>query len=314
MSRRRYMTTIGGTILCALGIVYFTQAGKAPAAAIAPQPSIMQQVVPTPAANGALREDAPADLDGLRHGEPLPGFHAPAPLPLPQGAEQEARRDTDCAVTATAAPGEMATVHLQVQAPCHRGERLTVHHGGMIFSDRTDANGIFAADIPALSERAVFIVAFADGKGAAATTRVQGLNEIDRIVLQWGGQAGFELHAREFGANYGDPGHVWFGYRGDGAVGRLIRLGNPEVFNAKLADIYSFPAGHAPRAGAVAVSVEAEVTENNCGRDISAQTVELKGGRLRNPRDLMLSMPDCDAVGTFLVLNNLVDDLKIAAR
>ncbi len=31
-------------------------------------------------------------------------------------------------------------------------------------------------------------------------------------------------------------------------------------------------------------------------------------------RDLILSVPDCDAVGDFLVLNNLVDDLKIAGK
>ncbi len=314
MSHRRYMTTIGGTILCALGIVYFTQAGKAPAAAFAPQPSTTQQAVSTPAMNGALREDPPADLGGLRRDDPQPGLRAPDALPQPEQPEHAALRETDCPITASATPGEMAIVHLQVQAPCLPGQRLTVHHGGMMFSDKTDANGAFAADIPALSERAVFIVAFANGKGAVATARAEGLKDVDRVVLQWGGNAGFELHAREFGANYGDPGHVWFGAPGNGAVGRMIRLGNPEVFNAKLADIYSFPAGQAPRAGAVAVSVEAEVTQDNCGRDISAETMELKGGQLHNPRDLVLSVPDCDAVGTFLVLNNLVDDLKIAAK
>ena len=31
-------------------------------------------------------------------------------------------------------------------------------------------------------------------------------------------------------------------------------------------------------------------------------------------RDLSLSIPACDGVGDFLVLKNLVEDLKIAAR
>jgi hypothetical protein len=61
------------------------------------------------------------------------------------------------------------------------------------------------------------------------------------------------------------------------------------------------------------VSVEAEITEANCGRDVAAQTFHVHAGEIQT-RDLSMTIPACDAVGDFLVLNNLIEDLKIAAN
>jgi hypothetical protein len=56
------------------------------------------------------------------------------------------------------------------------------------------------------------------------------------------------------------------------------------------------------------------VTDRNCGRDISAQSLEMRASGGLRTRELELSIPNCTALGDFLVLNNLMDDLKIAAR
>lgn len=64
----------------------------------------------------------------------------------------------------------------------------------------------------------------------------------------------------------------------------------------------------------MALSIEAEVTAGNCGQDISAQAIELRRDGTLRTRELSLAVPDCDGVGDFLVLNNLLDDLKIAAN
>ncbi|UWQ79252.1 hypothetical protein K3725_18470 [Leisingera sp. S132] len=61
------------------------------------------------------------------------------------------------------------------------------------------------------------------------------------------------------------------------------------------------------------MTAEAEVTGRNCGQDIIAQALRLTGGRLTS-RDLVMVMPDCEAQRSFLVLNNLLEDLKIAAN
>ena len=220
-----------------------------------------------------------------------------------------------CEIHATAQAAPMAMVTISIEAPCNRNERLTIHHTGMIFTAATSAEGRYQASVPALAEAAVFVAQFDSGDGAVMAADIPDLNGLDRIALQWSGRAGFQIHAREFGAAYGAAGHVWSGSAvpADGG-GTLVRLGDGDALNPNIVEIYTFPTGQATRSGTVAVTVEAEVTDTNCGRDIAAQSIELHGQGPARTQDLVLSMPDCSAVGDFLVLNNLVDDLKIAAR
>jgi hypothetical protein len=53
------------------------------------------------------------------------------------------------------------------------------------------------------------------------------------------------------------------------------------------------------------------VSEANCGRELEAQTIATGDAGLK-VQDIVLAMPDCEAVGEFLVLKNLFNDLKIA--
>lgn len=207
----------------------------------------------------------------------------------------------------------MAMVSLTVSAPCHGGERLTVHHSGMTFTAALDLNGHYAAQVPALTRTAVYIAETVSGGGAVAVAEVADAEAMERVVLQWSGQSGLEMHALEFGAEYGSDGHVWHGAQPGTAAGQLVRLGDASLLAPRIAEIYSMPASHAGRSGTVALTAEAEVTGLNCGRDISAQALQLSGGRLSS-RDLVMAMPDCDAQSSFLVLNNLVEDLKIASN
>ena len=99
-----------------------------------------------------------------------------------------------------------------------------------------------------------------------------------------------------------------------GEGGFLTVLGNAGAFAPRLAEVYTFPTATAAREGNIDLTVETEVTAANCGRLIEAQALEIRAeGELRT-RDLSLNMPNCDAIGNFLVLNNLMDDLKIAAK
>lgn len=235
-----------------------------------------------------------------------------------------------CGMAAQAVPGPGAMVALQISAPCRGDERVTVHHQGMMFTATLDSHGNRDLTVPALASTAVFIiepssvatavddaagmtpVAVSDG-GAVAIAQVSDMVEVDRIVLQWSGNSGFEVHAREFGAQYGDVGHIWHGAQAGFGAGEIIQLGDRSQLAPRLAEVYSFPHGLAAQSGSIAISVEAEITEINCGREISAQSLRLAGGRMQT-RDLVLAMPDCGTVGDFLVLNNLVENLKIAAK
>lgn len=224
-----------------------------------------------------------------------------------------------CDVAASAETRAGAMVALSVSAPCFANDRVMLHHNGMMFTDVLDQDGTLELVVPALVENAVFIVQFQGGQAAVAMAEVPSIVFYDRVAVQWTGEAGFELHAREFGAEYGDEGHVWAGAARDvssaamGDAGFISLLGRRDTHEPHIAQVYSFPESAASRSGTISVSVEAEITEDNCGRDVAAQTFRLHRGELKT-RDLSMTIPGCDATGDFLVLNNLIENLKIAAK
>ncbi|WP_264211836.1 hypothetical protein [Leisingera thetidis] len=301
MLSKQAMLTSGMTLACALGIGFFMQ---------------------TSGSGWLARSTAAADPE-------LPGEPEAAQLLIekitltsapPETARAEPERQSaeiappaTCRMAATAKAAALAMVSLSVKASCRANERLTVHHSGMSFTAALDDTGQYSAMIPALARTAVFIAETASGSGAVAVAEVDGLEAIERVVLQWSGNSGFELHAREFGAAYGNSGHVWHGAAAKAGAGQVVRLGDDSLLAPRVVEIYSLPVRLPGRSGIVSLTAEAEVTGINCGRDISAQALQLRGGQLSN-RDLVLAMPDCEALGSFLVLNNLVEDLKIAAN
>ncbi|NIY96435.1 translocase [Salipiger sp. HF18] len=264
-----------------------------------------------PATRAAYRVPAQPSLASLRT----------VPAPDSAASLQAAAASPDCIVTARAEVELGAMVALEVMAPCYRSERVAIHHQGMMFTEITRPDGSLRVSVPALAESALFIVSFGNGDGAIARAEVPVLPYYDRVVLQGQGGSGLGLHALEFGAGYRDEGHVWSERTGDveraaqGDGGFLTRLGNSLVPGALVAEVYSFPTGGAKREGSVALTVEAEVTAGNCGTTVEAQMLDRRGSGRLGVNDLSLDMPACDGgVGDFLVLNNLVEDLKIAAR
>jgi len=337
MSRKRLVSMVGGTVTCALAIGFFMQRAEtsSPRNLVPELPSPVQQVVLKPAVSVAPTALMATDVATQPDMQNLVLASSVAPTmispSLPEPALWTANSgdiptedtaipaDPDiprlgCDVTATATPGDMAMVELKVSAPCFTNERITIHHSGMMFTQVTDDLGELSVNVPALSDRAVFVVAFASGKGTVALTNVPSLAKFDRVAVQWTGDTGFQIHAREFGATYGETGHVWSGTDTRQSVGFVTRLGDPETLIPQMAEIYTYPSSTTSQSGVIALSVEAEITPENCGRDISAQSLELRDRSPLRTRDLVLAMPNCAALGDFLVLNNLVDDLKIAAR
>jgi len=339
MSRKRIVSMVGGTISCALAIGFFMQRGEsasprnlAPALPPQVQQAVLEPIAsanPDTATAGKVANQATtqnlvlvSSMEPERIPPALPKLAILSAVPVHASTDGiEFPMDPEmprvgCDVNATATPGALAMVTLDISAPCFTNERVTVHHNGMMFTQVTDEAGHLLVDVPALSDRAVFIISFGDGKGTVALTSVPDLANYKRVVVQWSGKAGFEIHAREFGAAYGETGHVWSGAASDGknGVGFVTRLGNSDTLAPQMAEIYTFPSEANSVSGIVALSVEAEVTQANCGRDISAQSLEFRDRSPLRTRDLVLTMPDCSALGDFLVLNNLVDNLKIAAR
>ncbi|MGR3434411.1 MAG: hypothetical protein ACU0CO_05910 [Shimia sp.] len=336
-AQARKLAMAGGTFAVAMGVGFFMQQQNA-RAAYEPAP------IPVLEGSTALTPGFPATAS-LRSGRDLPEAEAPAPQPAPaeallaslatpetaapapmateavaepvQVAAAPATRRADSAacepfMAARAAPAAM--VELLLSAPCNSNETFTVHHEGMMFSAETDLAGNATVQAPALSRDAIFIAAFDSGIGALAETEVGDLDAYDRVVLQWQGPAGFEVHAMEDGANYGEPGHVWRETPRDaataaaGAGGFLTQLG-ADGDKARNAEVYTIARASG---GDVGLSVEAAVTLSNCAQEVDAQTLQRTGGATLRIRDLSLPLPGCEAIGEYLVLKNLLEDLTLA--
>jgi hypothetical protein len=97
-------------------------------------------------------------------------------------------------------------------------------------------------------------------------------------------------------------------------AGFLVRLGDDTRDTPLMVEVYTFPTGTVSRDGSVALTVEAEVTAENCGRDVAAQSIQIDRSSTPTAIDLTMTMPECDAVGEFLVLKNMFKDLTLAAK
>lgn len=341
MIERKRLTTVGGTLICALGIGYFMQSTAQPPAAMqkqvaakpaAEKPEVNQQQALAPVkesnAIGEIKEITLTAAAPVLPKAPSPAVLPGHPVvkvalddvPVVQMPEEVPAPSLSCEHQLTARSEAAAMVRLQLDAPCMINERFTLHHNGMMFTQVTDSDGQSDFTVPALSKNAVFIVAFANGEGAVANASVSSLEYYDRAVLQWKGESGMQIHALEYGSDYGSDGHVWADAARDNSVaalgegGFLTRLGAADVDNALLAEVYTFPTGVAKRGGDVQLSVEAEVSGMNCGRDVEAQSIQKGADGGLKTQDLVLAMPDCNAIGDFLVLKNLLNDLKIASK
>lgn len=276
---------------------------------------------------------------------PRPPAEAATPAPLPRsGADLQSRMATldsapdpaaedasepeiersafglSCGALLTASAQPAAMVGLTLTDPCRGGETFTVEHGALVYAAELNELGTYMADIPALTAEASFTVRFEDGETVEATVEIPEAVEIDRAALITDGVSGLAIHALEFGADYEEDGHVWAGNPRDAKAaarsggGFLTALGDASLREPRLAQVYTFPAGAEAREGVVRLSIETEVTERNCGQDVAGQTLQNSAGRLSAPVAVTLSMPDCDAIGEFLVLKNLLQDLKIASN
>lgn len=283
---------------------------RAPPEAVARAAIPQEMTVPT-----LDMPDLSASLFTGRSGVAAPPTGVTTELPVPA-----APAIALCRPTLTATPRPLAMVRLTLTGACQPRARVTIHHQGMMFSALIGADGTLTVDVPALARDALFIAEFKSGPGAAASVVVSDLGKYDRAVLQWQGDEGVQLHALEFGAGYDDPGHVWAAAAGRianaqaGTGGVLTVLGDPAISDALRAEVYTYPTGQSARDGRIVLNVEAEITRRNCGRDVAAQSLQIRPGQPANAVDLTMTMPGCDAIGEFLVLKNMFSDLTLAAK
>jgi hypothetical protein len=244
-----------------------------------------------------------------------PSYDIAAADELGDMAAEPAPPETSCDITISAVAEAAALAAISLAAPCNSGEDVTFAHAGLTFSEQLGPDGDLFILVPVMAEHAAFTVTFADGQEKAVELVVPDLAGYERVALVWKGATGLQLHALENGADYGEDGHIWAETPADpdaassGAGGFLSVLGS--TADGYAADVYTYPTALMPGAEPV-VSVEAEVMENTCATEIKGTI--LRSNRQGEPvmQPLTMAVPGCDAVGEYLVLKNLPQDLKLA--
>lgn len=227
------------------------------------------------------------------------------------------RTQASCLPNFTAEAAAGAMVRLSMSASCQAGSKITIHHNGLMITEVLDAAGNLQVNFPALAEIALFMAELEDGTVSVATTEVASLGFYDRIALQWQGNTGLALHAFEFGAEFGGDQHIWreapktMDRAALGEGGFLTQLGNPGYPDGQRAEIYTFPSATVSRSGNVDVRVETEVTEGNCEQEIQAQALQVGPDAELVVRELVMTMPNCDIIGDFIFIPDLVQPLNI---
>lgn len=221
-----------------------------------------------------------------------------------------------CGIWLVATPEPQAMLDISLYAPCEGGARVEIRHEGLRISQTLGEDGQLMLALPALAEGASVSVTLPDGRSAEALASVPDIILFDRLALGWQGADTLALNAHVDGAAHGAAGHIHpakANHPADSAQsGFLTLLGDPALGEAALAQVYTFPAGLGAASGQVDLVVEAAITPESCGADISAETRLIRAGQPTAPRQLSLNMPACDGFDGFLVIDGLIPDLTLA--
>ncbi|GKY86416.1 hypothetical protein [Sinisalibacter aestuarii] len=273
----------------------------------------------------------PVDLVTRSEATPSPILATPDPVPAAPPVEEIIIAAADvandlasepappvatCEIAMDLAAEAPALVAITLSAPCNSGEEVTFSHAGMIFSEQLGPEGDLFLAMPAMEENAIVTATFSDGQEAAGDILVPDFAEIERVALVWKGPTGLQLHALENGANYGEAGHIWAETPASaenaiaGTGGFVSALGS--TADGYAADIYTYPAALMLDGQEPDISIEAQVMENTCAHEIAGTILRSNPGRAATVQSLSMAVPGCDAVGEYLVLKNLPQDLKLA--
>ncbi len=241
------------------------------------------------------------------------------PMTAPEDGQAVSQFGLPCGLSVTASAAPAAMVALDIMDPCQPNARVLVGHSGLTIVEATDGVGLLTLDIPAFESPAFFTVQIGDTEETALVT-IPDLTDYDRVAVAWEDTRDLELHAMEFGATYGEPGHIWQENAGDltraidGEGGFLTQLGSDEIADPMMAQVYSFPRDTLAGRGAVRLSIEAPINTRNCGEATMARTLETAQDGPVEVTELTFTLPECDAVGDYLVLQNLLQDLRVASN
>ncbi|MDN5785799.1 hypothetical protein [Pseudorhodobacter sp.] len=281
-------------------------APKLPEAAFAPTPE--PGAAENPAQADAMTPEAASPATMTENATPATGANISPPDTVLSGDS------TNCPISLDLIASAQATIDITLIAPCRTSERVVLRHGGLTVTAQTSLTGTLFTSLPGMEPTGRVTVLFGDSVEAVAKVSLPDLPEYRRFAVQWMAEDAFQLSALEGGASFGDAGNITAANPGQRLPGVEMKggymsvLGDASVPLPMLAEVYTYPVD---KMATVDLSIEAEVTEATCNRELLGEVLYSDGGAVTKT-DLTMATPACDAVGDVLVLNDPLPDVKLA--
>lgn len=342
-TRARRALMIGSTFLIAIGAGQFMQSSASNSAPMPEaQPIAQAAMLPNLPSSPPLIPQAVQPAEAVRAGEAvaaLPAAPMPANIaeakdrepyllpkePMVAGIDVVSFNVGPSAVMPAAVPQQShcdvpklrlteqpeGVVGVSFNAPCLAGAEVSINQAGAKFKVKTDGEGRYTGIMPALSQTPVVEVSLPDGQLVSQRIILAAIINNERIAVTWEGSKDLTLNAFEYGSEFGGAGHVWAQaprLPGNAVGGYLVRLGDPDLSDPAMADIYIAPMGMTD----VTFDVEAQVTQATCNRDLSASLLRATGSGSLTEESLSIAMPECDAVGDAIIMPLREKDLQLA--
>lgn len=258
-------------------------------------------LIPADAEGGqgaTLPRSASLSSGGFSDFPTLMGITAVSSTPDPAG-------NPACSPVLSLAAAADAMIDLTLDAPCNRGQRVVIRHGGLSFTARTGPDGKLALRLPALEADALVTTYLEGASVVLAKVEVPEVADLVRFAFQAPFPVQFDLRAEEAGQVYSGKGTS---SARDGSR-KILSLGSPAVSEPILAQVYTFPAA-TPET--VDLTVEVRINADTCSRTFQAETVLSRAGSAE-VTSLPVAVPLCGTSGDILVLKNLVSDPTLTA-
>ncbi len=273
------------------------EAGPGPAPGVSPSPP--RQAGPEIAAPPRR----PADAQRLA---------APAQRAAPAEPPRAARPAADVLDTADespacppaitrSAPAPEGTSRVHVMAPCAAGAVAALDHRGVAFPLPLDAKGEGWIDLPVLdaSEDATLRLPGGEAFPVPLAFDAAELSRIVRVAVASPAIARFDLHAFEYAAEPGAPGHVRSGGAPGGGAGRVESFvappGRTAASGVRHVEVYSLRIGAGGRRGVARLALDPAAGACGAGGAPEYLVIRAEGGKVRGVVSGSLAAASCDA-------------------
>jgi hypothetical protein len=146
----------------------------------------------------------------------------PFAAPYPSRLARQVTADLACPEpSVVASPLPAGQSKITVSSPCRPEQEFSVNYAGIEFVRKLDAAGKteFVLDcLAAEGEQALF--RFDNAKPLPKPVPCLELDQVTRVAVVWQGRVNLDLHAFEYAAEFGQPGHVWAGAPSSAALAR----------------------------------------------------------------------------------------------